>query len=538
MVIVPKPAGGPRGQPMGIVPVREYPGGSPGAARWLGGCIPLGWYRYLLLECNHKTLGPYYSLLGLAAGAAGTGHSLVLRLELYGPGARVVPPENQYLYNLVFTAHGVLMVFYLVLPVLYGGLGNYLVPVQGGSPEVGLPRANGPSLLLLAPGSVSSLVVGWGGLYPGGTGWTLYPPLSLSLPVPVQVSTTLAALGWNGLSSFLGSTNFHGTLSQGRVPGAALGVQYLFPVSVSALFLLLLLVLPVLTGALGTLLADTGSNTVYLDPALGGDPVLYQHLFWFFGHPEVYILIVPAPGVLSHTVSGAAGGVPVYGDQSMVLALGGVSLLGSLVWGHHMYTTGLEPDTRGYYTGVTVMVSLPTGTKLVNWVYTATGGPVRGPVSPGYLYPLLVVLMFTLGGSTGVVLGSAAVDLSLHDTYYVVAHFHFVLSLGTTVSLVVGVLYWQGGLVGYGLPSPGPLVGVYLYTGVSLGVPVTFLPLHLLGPEGGWGTRRGQPGGPGGWGTLSSLGGGVTVLSLLVSPGGPGALPPPRVVPYPPSRAS
>ena len=492
-----------------------------------------------LPECNHKTLDPYYPLLGLGAGASGTGHSLVLRAELGGSGARVVPPENQCLYNLVLTAHGALMVFFLVMPVLYGGLGNYLVPVQGGSPEVGLPRANGPSLLLLAPVSLSLLVVAQGGEYPGGTGWTLYPPLSLSLPVPVQVCTTVAALGWNGLSSFLGSTNFYGTLSQGRSPGGALGVQYPFPASVSALFLLLLLALPVLSGSLGALVSDTGFNTVYLDPALGGDPVLYQHLFWFFGHPEVYILIVPASGALSHTVSGLAGALPVYGAQSTVLALGSIALLGTLVWGHHMYATGPEGDTRGYYTGITVMISLPTGTKLANWAYTATGGAARGSLSPGYLYPVLVAVMFTTGGSTGVVLGNAAADLSLHDSYYVVAHFHFILSLGAPVSLLAGVLYWQGTLGGYGLPSLPSPGGVYLYTGVGLGVAATFLPLHLLGWEGR--SRRGPGAGQGGegWGALASLGSGATVLSLLVArPGAPRHPPPQGPAPYQPRGPS
>ena len=444
---------------------------------------------------------------------------MVLRLELYGPGNRVISPENQYLYNLVFTAHGILMIFYLVMPVLYGGFGNYTVPVYQGAGEVGLPRANGLSLLLLAPVSYSLLVGAGGTEYPGGTGWTLYPPLSLSLPVPVQVYTTIGALVYNGVSSLLGSINFYCTLSGMRAPGAGLGVQYLFPVSISILFLLLLLVLPVLSGALGALVSDTCFNTVYTDPGFGGDPVLYQHFFWFFGHPEVYILIVPAFGVLNHIVPGVGGGILVYGDQSMVLAMGCISLLGSLVWGHHIYTVGLEGDTRSYYTGITVMISLPTGTKLVNWVFTLRGGMVQGEPgggapAPGCLYTVLVLVMFTGGGSTGIVLGNAAVDVSLHDTYYVIAHFHPVLSLGATVSILVGVLYSQGAMV-LGCPPPGSPVSVYYYMGVSLGVTITFLPLHFLGYSTQPRRAPEYPDIPGGWGTLSSLGSGVTLLSLV-----------------------
>merc|ERR1712224_668558 len=278
---------------------------------------------------------------------------------------------------------------------------------------------------------------------------------------------------------------------------------------------MLLLTLPVLSGALGILVSDIYFNTVYMDPGMGGDPVLYQHLFWYFGHPEVYILIVPAFGVLSHGVQGTGGSVLVYGYQSMVLALVCVSVLGSLVWGHHMYTTGLEPDTRSYYTGTTVMISLPTGTKVVNWVWTLAGDMVRVSLVPVYYWLVLVLVMFTLGGTTGIVLGSAAVDVSLHDTYHVVAHFHFILSLGAVVSILVGVLYFQGSVV---LVCPGRwgLVPVCWYWGTLVGVVTGFGSLVGIGYLGQ--VRRVslvlQVGG--GWSSLSSLGSGVTVISMLV----------------------
>jgi len=333
------------------------------------------------------------------------------------------------------------------------------------------------------------------------------------------------ALVYNGISSFLGSLNFYSTISNLQCPGLGLGIQYLFPVSISILFLLLLLVLPVLTGTLGTLVSDTLFNTVYMDPAFGGDPVLYQHFFWFFGHPEVYILIIPAFGCLSHILSGTSGCILVYGDQSMVLAMGCISILGSLVWGHHIYTIGLEADTRSYYTGITIMISLPTGTKLMNWIYTITGTITRNSCIPGYLYGTCIVGMFTVGGSTGIVLGNAAMDVSLHDTYYVIAHFHFILSLGAMVSILVGVLYSQETMV-QGLPVlGGSVLGVYLYLGVSIGVVVTFLPLHYLGYNTQPRRLSDYPDSYNCWSTLSSLGSGVTVLSLLV-------------IPYPPCTSS
>ncbi len=318
----------------------------------------------------------------------------------------------------------------------------------------------------------------------------------------------------------MGSINFYSTISNLRCPGLSLGIQYLFPVSISILFLLLLCILPVLSGTLGTLVSDTCFNTVYMDPAFGGDPVLYQHFFWFFGHPEVYILIIPAFGILNHIVSVISGSILVYGDQSMVLAMSCISILGSLVWGHHIYTIGLEADTRSYYTGITVMISLPTGTKLMNWVFTLTGDIIRNSISSGYLYSTLVLVMFTVGGSTGIVLGNAAMDVSLHDTYYVIAHFHFILSLGAMVSILVGVLYSQEAMV-LGFPLYMSLVSVYYYTGVSLGVIITFLPLHFLGYNIQPRRVPDNPDSYQGWGSLSSLGSGVTVLSMLVMPDTP-----------------
>ena len=328
------------------------------------------------------------------------------------------------------------------------------------------------------------------------------------------------ALVYNGISSFLGSLNFYSTISNLQCPGLSLGIQYLLPVSISILFLLLLCILPVLTGTLGTLVSDTLYNTVYMDPAFGGDPVLYQHFFWFFGHPEVYILILPAFGILNHILECISGCILVYGYQSMVLAMVCISILGSLVWGHHIYTIGLEADTRSYYTGITIMISLPTGTKLMNWIYTITGTITRNSLLVVYLYGVLILGMFTVGGSTGIVLGNAAIDVSLHDTYYVIAHFHYILSLGTIVSILVGVLYYQDtigvGIGGTGYRYSTNTVSVCTYIGTSLGVTITFLPLHYLGYNTQPRRYMVTPCTSTSWCYLSSLGSSITVISLVL----------------------
>ena len=368
---------------------------------------------------------------------------MILRLELYSSGHRIIPPENQNFYNLSFTLHGLIMIFFLVMPGLYGGFGNYLVPIYIGAPEVGFPRVNGFSFLLV-PLAYGFILVSIASEFPGGAGWTLYPPLSTSLMSlsPVAIDLLIDALLVAGVSSFLSSLNFFGTIGNMRLPGLSLGVLPLFPWAILITAVLLLLTLPVLTAALGILLADLHFNTIYFDPSFGGDPVLYQHFFWFFGHPEVYILILPAFGIISQVISNISQRM-IFGYQSMVLAMSCISILGSLVWGHHISTLGLEADTRAYFTAITMMISLPTATKVFNWLCTVLGNSTSITVSSSAMFALIFLLLFTLGGSTGVILGNAAVDLALHDTYYVVAHFHFVLSLGAIIALFLGILFYQ-----------------------------------------------------------------------------------------------
>ena len=465
------------------------------------------------LHCNHKTLGLYYIYISIVLGVPGSLYSILLRLELYGSSNRIISPENQYFYSLSYTLHGILMIFYMVMPGMIGGLGNYMVPIYTGASEVGFPRTNGYSFILLYPISISLILVASTIEFPGGTGWTLYPPLSITLTVPLHIYTIIKSLVANGVSSLPASMNFYSTITSIGYTGTGLGTIYIFPWAISMVFILLILMLPVLTGTIGTLVSDMYFNTVYIDPAYGGDPVLYQHLFWFFGHPEVYILIVPALGVLSQILLGIAGNIIVYGDPSMVLAIGCISSIGSLVWGHHIYTIGLETDTRSYYTGITVMISIPTGTKLMNWISTTIGGIIGLYITVGYLLLVLILMMFTLGGTTGIVLGNAAIDVALHDTYYTIAHFHSILSLGAMVSTIVGVLYSQEILVA-GSHLYGSIIYIYYYIQIYIGIILTFTPMHLHGYNHHTRRYTGYPDSYNSWNFLSTTR--VTITPIAI----------------------
>jgi cytochrome c oxidase subunit 1 len=445
---------------------------------------------------------------------------MILRLELYSSGNRILFPENQNFYNLSFTLHGFLMIFFLVMPGLYGGFGNYFVPIFLGAPEVGFPRVNSFSFLLL-PVSYGLLLVSTASEFPGGAGWTLYPPLSTSLMSlsPVAVDLIIDALLVAGVSSFFSSLNFFATIGNMRLAGCSLGVLPLFPWGILITAVLLLLTLPILSGALLFLLADLHFNTIYFDPAFGGDPVLYQHFFWFFGHPEVYILIIPAFGILSQVISSFSRKI-TFGNQSMVLAMVSISVLGSLVWGHHIYTLGLEADTRAYFTAVTMMISLPTGTKVFNWFCTVLGNSLSSSflVSSSAIFAIIFLVLFTLGGSTGVVLGNAAVDVALHDTYYVIAHFHFVLSLGAVIALFLGLLFFQETIVGGSsfLSSSISRNARFHFLLSFFGINLTFTPMHFLGFNLQPRRIPDFPDNLNSWNFLSSIGSGLTLFSLTI----------------------
>merc|ERR1712187_41007 len=417
----------------------------------------MGSFHGIVKNCNHKRLGIYYLLSAFIFGISGTLISVLIRIELYSSGNRIISPENQNFYNVSISLHGLLMIFFLVMPGLFGGFGNYFAPIFQGSPEVVYPRVNNFSILILFLSYfflILSLISDFG----GGTGWTLYPPLSTSFMSlsPSSIAFMVFGLLMGGMSSSLTSLNFWVTILNLRSYSLTLKTQPLFPWALLMTAAMLLLVLPVLSGALLMVLADLHSNTLFFDPFFGGDPVLYQHLFWFFGHPEVYILIVPAFGGISIVISGIS--------QKMIFAMSCISLLGTVLWGHHMYTVGLETDTRAYFTGVTILISLPTGTKIFNWLSTYLGNlSLLHLKTSSALFSLLFLLMFTIGGSTGVILGNAAVDLALHDTYYVVAHFHFVLSLGAVIAIFSGVIFNGEKIFGSKslLPSPSSTLSLY-----------------------------------------------------------------------------
>jgi cytochrome c oxidase subunit 1 len=438
----------------------------------------------LVSNCNHKRLGIYYLLSALIFGLSGTLLSVLIRIELYSSGNRIIPPENQNFYNVSITLHGLLMIFFLVMPGLFGGFGNYFVPIFIGSPEVVYPRVNNLSILVIP---ISYILVIFSILteFGGGGGWTLYPPLSTSLMSlsPSSTAYILYGLLMSGISSCLTSINFFTTIINMRSYSMTLNTMPLLPWAIFITGVMLILTLPVLSGALIMLLADLHYNTVFFDPVFGGDPVLYQHLFWFFGHPEVYILIIPAFGIISIVISGIAQKI-IFGNQSMILAMSCISILGSVVWGHHMYTVGLESDTRAYFTAVTMLISLPTGTKIFNWLCTYLGHPLILEIrSCSALFGLIFLLKFTIGGSTGVILGNAAVDIGLHDTYYVVAHFHFVLSLGAVIAIFSGIIFFQEKIIGSRnfFPSSYSYLSLYHLVCTFFGVLLTFTPMHFLG---------------------------------------------------------
>lgn len=453
-----------------------------------------GFFTRWFMSTNHKDIGILYLVVSAIVGLISVCFTVFMRLELMEPGVQYMCLEgfrlfsgggectpNGHLWNVLITYHGVLMMFFVVIPALFGGFGNYFMPLQIGAPDMAFPRMNNLSFWLYVAGTslgvASMLTPGGNDQLGSGVGWVLYPPLSTA-EGGMSMDLAIFAVHVSGASSILGAINMITTFLNMRAPGMTLFKVPLFSWSIFVTSWLILLSLPVLAGAITMLLMDRNFGFTFFDPAGGGDPILYQHILWFFGHPEVYIVILPGFGLISHVIA-TFSRKPVFGYLPMVWALIAIGGLGFVVWAHHMYTVGMSLNQQAYFMLATMVIAVPTGVKIFSWIATMWGGSVefKSPM----LFAFGFLILFTIGGVTGIVLSQAGVDRAYHDTYYVVAHFHYTMSMGAAFTIFAGVYFYFGKITGRQYSEPLAKLHFWMF---FIGVNLTFFPQHFLGRQG------------------------------------------------------